>query len=197
MELWGISLTTDQQEALDNTAESIFVYVDNVFIIKNIYDEIDSDNQIGIASPYLNFRDALFHFKKMYEAARDGNNSMFLQQLACIEEHLNRGIRDFAINLCLNCYIPVINEMMKSRARCVNDDIFQRLRHIYHELKNIVVEIRFGGQKLLRFEDPEISWFESMISVISEFKDLLNENIQLNNLYETTSIEIPSNPVKS
>jgi hypothetical protein len=58
----------------------LIVYVDNVFIIKAIYDKIEYCE--GIASPYLNFRDALFHFKKMYDSANSGNNTVFLQQMA-------------------------------------------------------------------------------------------------------------------
>lgn len=197
-ELWEISLTTEQQEVLDKTAYAIFVYVDNVFIIKKIYDEIDSKHQIGIASPYLNFRDALFHFKKMYDAAQKGDSSEFTQQLACIEEHLHRGIRDFAVNLCFNCYVPVIDSMMQARTRCVDDTVYIKLRHIYHELKNIVAEIRLGGQQLLRFGDDEVSWLPCMINTIAEFHSLLNNNIQLDNLYKSTLSEIyvPTNPIK-
>ncbi|MDR2019219.1 MAG: hypothetical protein LBQ14_00460 [Treponema sp.] len=57
--------------------------------------------EFGIASPYLNFRDALFHYKKMYDAALGGDNSGVVQQCACIEEHLNRGLKDFAVHLAL------------------------------------------------------------------------------------------------
>jgi len=198
MELWGISLTTEQQKALDETAASIFVYVDNVFIIKKICDSIDPTQQMGIASPYLNFRDALFHYKKMYEAAKNGDNTEFIKQLANIEEHLHRGIKDFAVYLCTDYYVPLIRQMMESRSQCINDSVFCRLRHIYHELKNIVAEIRLGGQKLLRFGDSEVSWLPSMINIISAFINLLNENVQLNNLYQTTLsiIYTPANPIK-
>jgi len=200
MELWGINLTTEHQNALDETAASIFVYVDNVFIIKEIYDSIDPTKQMGIASPYLNFRDALFHYRKMYKAAEKGDNTEFIQQLANIEEHLNRGIKDFAIFLCFNFYAPLIRHMMQSKSRCINNDVFCGLRHIYHELKNIVAEIRLGGQNLLRFGNSKVSWLPSMIKIISDFKNLLNTNIQLNNLYQATLpiiIGTQNNPIKT
>jgi len=47
-------LTTEQQKALDETADSIFVYVDNLFIIKKIYDSVDPTQQTGIAMKMLN-----------------------------------------------------------------------------------------------------------------------------------------------
>jgi len=199
MELWGISLTTEQQKALNEAADSIFVYVDNVFIIKKIYDSIDPTQQTGIASPYLNFRDALFHYKKMYEAAERGDNTEFIKQYANIEEHLHRGIKDFAVYLCFDCYVPLIRHMMQDRARCINDAVFCRLRHIYHELKNIVADIRLGGQRLLRFGDSEVSWLPNMRNIISDFVNLLKEDVQLNNLYQVTLpiiIYTPTNPIK-
>jgi len=199
MEHWGISLTTEQQKALDETADSIFVYVDNLFIIKKIYDSVDPTQQTGIASPYLNFRDALIHYKKMYEAAEMNDDTEIIKQSASIEEHLHRGIKDFAVYLCNNCYVPVIRQMMESRARCINDVVFCRLRHIYHEFKNITAEIRLGGQKLLRFGDSEVSWLPNMINTISDFKKLLNEDVQINNLYQATLpfIYTSNNPIKT
>jgi hypothetical protein len=186
---WGISLTTEQQSNLDSTAEALIVYVDNVFIIKAIYDEIKYCE--GIASPYLNFRDALFHFKKMYDSANLGNNTGVLQQMACIDEHLNRGIKDFVTNLCSNFYIPVIHKLMLSPARCITIAVFQQLRHIYHELKNIVADIRLGGQLLLHFNDSETHWLSRTITAVENFK-LLLENPQVKNLYSNIVEDIES-----
>jgi hypothetical protein len=135
----------------------------------------------------------------MYNAAEKGENTEFIQQLANIEEHLNRGIKDFAIFLCFDFYVPLIRCMMQARSRCIDDDVFCGLRHIYHELKNIVADIRLGGQKLLRFDNSEVSWLPNMINIISDFKELLNENIQLNNLYQSTLPNIihpQNNPIK-
>ena len=183
MELCGINLTTEHQEELDRAAYSLFVYVDKIFIIKGIYNSIDPKYKKGIASPYLNFRDALFHYKKMYEGAISGDNTVVLQQSACIDEHLNRGIKDFAINLCTNCFVPVIHEMMLSQSKSVNDVVFQRLRHIYHELKNIVAEIRLGGQLLLHFDSKGVEWLPRIIIAIKAFNDLLGEYPQLRIFY--------------
>jgi hypothetical protein len=108
-----------------------------------------------------------------------------LQQKVCIDEHLNRGIKDFVINLCSNFYVPVIHKMMRSSARCITVPLFQQLRHIYHELKNIVADIRLGGQLLLHFDDNEVRWLIRTINAIEDFKHLLIDS-QLNSLYSNT-----------
>jgi len=158
--------------------------VDNIFIIKSIYDTIGDEHICGIASPYLNFRDALFHYKKMYEAAKQGDNVIVIQQAACIDEHLNRGIRDFAINLCTNYFVPVIHKLMVDKAEYINDAVFLRLRHVYHELKGIIAEIRLGGQQLKRFDNNDVPWLPRMITAIQDFENLLREKPLVKRLYE-------------
>jgi len=188
-------LTTEHQETLNKAASDILIYVDNIFIIQSIYNAIGNNYILGIASPYLNFRDALFHYRKMYEAAEKGDTAFVLQQTACIDEHLNRGIRDFAINLCSNYFIRIIHKMMADKALYVTNEIFQRLRHIYHELKNIVAEIRLGGQQLLRFDNNNVYWLQRMINAIEDFDSLIGENPLIYRLYERIRSE-PLNIVK-
>jgi len=187
MGLWRTSLTTEHKNALDNVVVSIFAYVENVFIIKGIYDHIGQEyKKQGIASPYLNFRDALFHYRKMYQAVNTGDNNDVLQQAACIDEHLNRGIRDFAIHLCINCYIPIIHNMMTGNFQSVTDVIFQRLRRIYHELKNIVADIRLGGSLLQRFGQKNVDWMERIIAAIQDFNNLLEKYPSLRTIYKNS-----------
>ncbi|MDR0320575.1 MAG: hypothetical protein LBI28_03660 [Treponema sp.] len=182
-------MTTEQQELLDKTASALFVYVDNIFLIKGVFDTIG--HGLGIASPYLNFRDALFHYNKMYDATKSNDYMTVLQQEACIDEHLNRGIKDFSINLCSNYFVPVIHSMMLNKARCITDDVFQSLRQIYHEFKNIVAEIRLGGQALLHFDSADVNWLPRIIDVVQEFNNLLGgKNTQLRALYINTINEL-------
>lgn len=176
-------MTTEHQEALDKVTSDIFIYVENIFIIKSIYNKIGNNFVCGIASPYLNFRDALSHYRKMYKAACNGDNSIVLQQIASIEEHLNRGIRDFAINLCSNFFVRIIHKMMTDKAQFVTDEIFQHLRHIYHELKNIVTDIRLGGQRLMRFENND-NWLPGMIDVIQDFYAYISDKPSITQLYK-------------
>ena len=181
-------MTSDQKQKLDDVAEELFEYVDEVKIIKDLFDALPV--KAGIASPYLNFRDALFHYKKMREAALNGDNSGFIQQYACIEEHLNRGLKDFSIHLCSNFYIRIIYEMIYSRSKSVNGDNRPKLRNIYHSIKNIIIEIRLEGQSLRHFNDHRNVWLPKLVDSIKTFDDLLGEYPSLKPLYNRLGTKI-------
>jgi len=179
-------VTTAQKQKLDDVAEDLFDYVDNVKIIKELFDELQV--KVGIASPYLNFRDALFHFKKMNNYAGAGNNAGFIQQCACIEEHLNRGLKDFAIYLCSNVYARIINKMLNLKS--VNNNYRHELRKVYHCIKNLVIDIRLEGQTLRHFDDHKNVWLPKLINAIKAFNDLLEKSPSLKQAYRRFSAEI-------
>jgi len=181
-------LTPDQKLKLIEIAEELFEYIDEVKTIKDLFSELPQKTLI--ASPYLNFRDALFHYNKMYAAARDKKADSFIQQSACIEEHLNRGLKDFVIHLCTNFYIRIIHKMMDSNSKSISSDVRQILRHIYHGLKNLVVEIRLEGQILKHFDDHNNAWLPKFVDTIAEFNKLLDEHTQLRSLYNTLGEKI-------
>lgn len=179
-------MTPDQMQKLDATAAELFDYVDEVKIIKDLFDVLPA--KTGIASPYLNFRDALFHFKKMHDFAVAGDNFGFVQQYACIEEHLNRGLKDFAIHLCSNYYVRIIHKMIISKS--VNNNYRQNLRNIYHSIKNLVIEIRLEGQTLQHFDDHRNTWLPKFVATIKTFDDLLGKYPTLKQIFNRFSIEI-------
>jgi len=174
-------LKIEQQLELDRISDELFYYVNEVWVIKDLSDNINKN--FGIASPYLNFRDALFHYKKMYIAAQNDNDHAFIQQQACIEEHLNRGLKDFAIHLMANCYIVFLHELINSKNINSGTIDLRRLRHIYHEMKNIVAEIRIEGQILQHFDTNNTVWLPSVVDVIREFDNLLGESPFLKQRY--------------
>lgn len=174
-------MTEEQQQKLDEVATELCEYVDEVKIIKDFFDAIPMKK--GIASPYLNFRDALFHYNKMCETANDGNDFRVIQQYACIQEHLNRGLKDFAIHLCTNFYIRIIREMIDSNAKSVKTANIAILRNIYHGFKNIVIEIRLEGQTLKHFDDHRNRWLPKLVDSIKIFDDLLKKDPPLLQLY--------------
>ncbi|MDR3237413.1 MAG: hypothetical protein LBT84_02800 [Spirochaetia bacterium] len=169
----------DHQEILNKTAEEIIANVDSVIFIEKIYAEITNKKR-GFASPYLNFRDALFHYKKMYEADRDANDTLFIEQRACLNEHLNRGIKDSAIDLCTNFFIPCLHSMMGA---CTPNDKHTILRHIYHQFKNLVVTIRLEGQILQSYDDKEPPWLLQLINICKDFVDYRDNDTYINRLY--------------
>jgi hypothetical protein len=175
-------LSPDQKQKLDEAAEELFDYVDNVKLIKDYFDELPAKQ--GIASPYTNFRDALFHYKKMYGAASNRNNFSFVQQHACVLEHLNRGLKDFAIHICNNYYIPIIHAMIAFKEGNGKDkETTIKLRKIYHSMKNSIVEIRITGQTLQHFDDNKNVWLPKLIGTIKAFHALLDNKPVIKRLY--------------
>jgi len=164
------------EQRLDEIAEELFDYADEIKIIKDLFDALPVKQ--SIASPYLNFRDALFHYKKMYNAIGDKDEfTIIAQQSTCIEEHLNRGLKDFAIHLCNNYYIRIIHKMITSQDdKRNNKDVIKKLRNIYHGLKNLVVEIRHTGQTLQHFNNKKNTWLPKLVALIDSFNKVLNEH---------------------
>lgn len=184
-------MTKEQkQQVLDKVVADVFHYVDEVKIIKDYFDAIPQ--KISIASPYLSFREALFHYKKMHEAAHDNDITGLIKQNACIDEHLNRGLKDYATHICTDFYVRIIHEMIDSNVNSVNI-VRADLRHIYHGLKNLIVEIRLGGQTLIHFDDNENTWLPKLVDLIKAFDDLMGKHQQLRRLYDSLSIEIAKN----
>ena len=182
-------MSPDQKKRLDDIATELFDYVDEVKIIKDLFDALPATR--GIASPYLNFRDAMFHYKKMYETAHKGNVFSFTQQYACVQEHLNRGLKDFAIHLCNNYYIQIIHAIIDFREKHKKDkEVTGKLRKIFHGMKNLIVEIRLTGQTLQHFDDNKNVWLPKMVALIKEFDTFLGKEPSVKHLYEEAIKEI-------
>jgi hypothetical protein len=181
-------LTGLQQQKLDSVTTEISDYLNSVWVIKDLSDTIHK--RFGIASPYLNFRDSLFHYKKMYEAALQNNEEGFIMQYACIEEHLNRGLKDFAIHLCSNFFTRILHQIIESNKGFTNNDTLPQIIHIYHSVKNIVLEIRLEGQTLKRFDGQKIAWLPKVCNTAKDLNDLLEKDYLLKRLYDNYTKEL-------
>lgn len=187
-------MTLDHQQKLDNIADELFYYVNEVWVIKDLFKNILGE--VSVSSPYLNFRDALFHFNKMYDAAKKNDDYNFAQQYACIEEHLNRGLKDFTIYLCANYYTRILNKMIHSTAPSINNDTLPVLRRIYHGLKNIVVDIRLGGQFIQRFDSHNNKWLSDVVGTIGDFHIMLDKDRALVSLYKRFAVGVSKEIIK-
>jgi hypothetical protein len=178
-------LDPKHQKELDEIAEEIFAYVSQIWVIKDFFGREFSkyfkDGAV-IASPFLNSRDAMFHYQKMYDAAIAQNDEGFTEEYVCIKEHLNRGLKDFTVYLCFNLYVKILHEMIYKKARAMGKDIQHRLRHIYHNLKNIISNLRIDGQAIER--DKTTDRLNDMIKEINELYILLRADKSLMKLYE-------------
>jgi len=91
------------------------------------------------ASPLVNFRDALSHYIKRYEAKTDEEK---LRQESSIDEHLFRGIKDICVH--------IINFMKNKISSILNDSENRTQEHDYrkllHKYKNLEIEIRKNSE---------------------------------------------------
>jgi len=179
-------LELDYRQRLDSIAEDIFSYANELWLIKDVFDRklfSQYNKKIAISSPHHNFRDALFHYNKMYEAAHKKDEEVFIKQYACIAEHLNRGLKDFIVYLCFNYYTDVLHRMLNRADKSIDSKTLCILKKIYHDYKNLVVQIRLGGQDVQHLEETETAWLHKAIEITSHFTGMLQGNTQLNNLY--------------
>ncbi|MDR2184450.1 MAG: hypothetical protein LBO80_02100 [Treponema sp.] len=130
------------------------------------------------------------HQQALNDAAVNGDNSGIIQQCACIEEHLNRGLKDFAVHLCVNFYIKVLHELMITKAKAVVPANLQKIRRIYHKIKNAVIDIRLEGMALRHFETHSTAWLPKVVKPVQEFRALLDANQPLKRLYLRFTSEI-------
>ena len=161
------------EQALKASANEILIYVDNVYIIKDIIKNMHKE--IGITSPYVNFRDALFHYRKMYTEYKNKQAEQVIKQSACISEHLNRGIKDFIVYICSNCFMSGIDELPKKAVLTPDRAYF--LGEIRNRLCDIILEIRLSGLSLTHFDDTENKqWYIDFITITNDFYSFLSNN---------------------
>jgi len=120
------------------------------------------------ASPLYNFRDALSHYIKRYEATTDEEK---IRQEASIDEHLFRGIKDICVFIIIE---------MKKKASEVLDEAGDRVkehdcRKLWHKYKKMEIEIRKG---------TEASINRNLDSFIQELSNLVIETKQIFEKYQ-------------
>jgi hypothetical protein len=94
-----------------------------------------------VASPLYNFRDALSHYIRLYEAKDESEKTA---QESSINEHLYRGLKDG--------YVFIVNEMRdrvdaaltKSGKKTTKEE--RSLRAVLHEFKKLELEIRKNSE---------------------------------------------------
>jgi hypothetical protein len=90
-----------------------------------------------MASPLYNFRDALSHYVRFYEAGSDEER---IAQVACLEEHLFRGIKDSIIFIVYEMRSEVSSAL--GAAASETRKIQSELRRLLHEYKDIELQLR-------------------------------------------------------
>lgn len=116
-------------------------------IIKKILEICNDIDIVQLASPSINFRDAMFHYMSMWENRELEN---IIGQRASIEEHLSRGFKDSIIYI-LSVHSDRISKMLINSN--ISDQIKNKLREYSHFFKNFILDIRIGNQSIQRNSD--------------------------------------------
>lgn len=117
---------------------------------------------------YTNFRDALFHFRKMANCSEEHE---IMQQAFAVQEHLHRARTDAKTSV-LFYYARVANILMDEGE--VKSATKNLLRKSLHKMKNVVMMSRIDGMML---SDIVINKYndEDVTSILEEFFDLVQE----------------------
>lgn len=128
---------------------------------------------------YTNFRDALFHFRKMVECTEEHE---ITQQAFAVREHLHRARTDAKTDV-LFFYAGVVNRLITEKT--LDRDIKLQLEQLLHKMKNVVMMSRMNG---LLMSDTAVNEFQNgdVSLILEEFFDLINEKI-FNQFFEVVS----------
>jgi len=118
------------------------------------------------ASPLYNFRDALSHYIKRYEATTDEEK---IRQEASIDEHLFRGIKDICVFIIIEMKRRVSNALGKAGDRVKEHDC----RKLLHKYKKMEIEIRKGTEAAIN-RDLD-SFIQNLCDLVKETKDVFDK----------------------
>lgn len=120
---------------------------------------------------YTNFRDALFHFRKLYRT--DEWNELNCQAFA-IREHTNRAKTDAAITLIRKC-AKTLGFIL--RKPTLPRELMPIIAKKHDTLRNVEMYIRLGGMML-----GDVNGFkpddEQILDYLNDFSDFCNNNVE-------------------
>ena len=155
---------------IEQVAIDINAYPETV----KIFFELSRDLNTGrTASTSINFRDSLCHYSKLFEAFESNEERKFIEQYACLYEHLWRGIKDSLIYF--------LYSISKKIFFLLNRDLFlkekkqKRLRKFLHIFKKIILQVRLDSLDLKRI-DKQNENMRNIIVNIAELKKFLKDN---------------------
>lgn len=120
-------------------------------------------------SCYTNFRDALFHFRKVVSSMEE---SEIEQQAFAVKEHLSRALTDAASSILY--HLSDVAEALLSDEDIVDESCKRQIRKCLHNLKNANLRKRFSGMMISNDEISSVSHEEIQDSV-DKFYELLDD----------------------
>ena len=120
------------------------------------------------AACYTNFRDALFHFRKMANCSEEHE---VMQQAFAVKEHLKRARTDAKTSV-LFYYAFLANQLIKDDT--VEALVKIRLREYLHKMKNVIMMSRINGMMMSETSIMKVNE-EEVIKILEEYFDLLRD----------------------
>lgn len=149
------------QKHLDNfcdiSSDKIFSALEKISLITNLYARC----QIKLLPPFAtNFRDALFHYKKLYEA---DTVEEAIEQTEAIDEHLSRAIKDSLMQL--------VQILLSSITSLYNDSDFDgsvklEIQKQIHNLKQAILKLRINSMDIVRISEDSTEIMEEISKCI-------------------------------
>ena len=129
----------------------------------------DSYNNLLPAACFTNFRDALFHFRKLYYST---NRNDILEQGFAIKEHLNRACTDAIISL-LNFFSDGIRLLLENGD--ISADEKSRLKFFLHRMQSISLFKRINGMMMFLYDVSRVS-NEEIVDIMKEYSVYVKEH---------------------
>ncbi len=159
---------TESEKIINDIAEEIDNFVSFSSALELVAKEINLPYN---ASPLYNFRDALNHYRNMYEN-RDNLEIIKIENNS-IQEHLFRGLKDIFIYINnnykfkLQYHLDVVGPSYSFKKK-------NKYRKLIHKLKNIELDVRANSETAcIRDLVPQI---DALNTVIIDIKSALNDD---------------------
>ena len=157
--------------SLCDIAENIDLYASSFSIL------LKTCRSLGLtfdSSPLYNFRDALAHYRVLYDS-KDTN--VQLKQETSLMEHLNRGLRDGYYFILLHLKLGVRHELKEMQLKSPElAAVFRKQLHRYKEL-----ELELRGPAIVSDFQIIISYIDNLLPLLQETRGLFQKcNLEWN-----------------
>lgn len=118
-------------------------------------------------SCYTNFRDALFHFRKVVSSMEENEIE---RQAFAVKEHLSRSLTDAESSILY--HLSNVAEALLGDGE-IEKNVIEQIRKCLHNLKSANLRKRFSGMMISNDEVTNIS-YDEIIELIDGFYQLVN-----------------------
>ncbi|MCP4138651.1 MAG: hypothetical protein GY754_47280 [bacterium] len=132
-------------------------------------------------SPYFNFRDALFHLRKVLN---EDDNTEQEKQLLHLVDHLQRGFKDMLIYLCWVTGYRLHATIVQDN---INNNQKMKLQKFLHKFRNILLNTRKRGSDISRFNADDFEQVIEKIDLLMQYLDSIDKKILFNKINPFTA----------